>query len=223
MTFLELKPFFNNHIVWRSDLEFYWYEEMWDVLTENETLSATMKKNRQEPCLLAIALVDLYREFVQHAEDEYWSEGELAPELLQGCNYEEICAWLDIPLQTIYDLYSEEEVEYEGWNAEAIQEILLKERSTLSEVYFEHAASKYRYKILSAIKQKYDLSDLFSLMVNTFASNRYSQHRFLEDDDYIEEPIESGADFIRSAFNNQDDFLDDMDLIRGYEWVSMVY
>lgn len=223
MQFAELKPFFRDHTVWMLGHELYWYELMWESLISNKGLSDRLKEHKHESSLLAIALVDLYREFVQHAQDEYWSEGELDMATLKDCDYDSMCRAFNIPVQTIYDFYSEEDILIEEWDEEDIQDILSEERPSMAELYFTHGADRYRNRILSVIKQKYSLADLFSLMTNTFASDRYSRHRYLEDDDYQEVSIEGTASFIRSAESNQDDFLDDMDFIRGFEWLAMVY
>lgn len=223
MQFAELKPFFRDHTVWRLGHELYWYELMWEALVSNKALNDRMKEYKQESSLLAIALVDLYREFVQHAQDEYWSEGELNTINLKDCDYDLMCRALNIPVETIHDFYSEEDILIEGWDEEDIQDILSEERPSMAELYFTHGADRYRNRILSVIKQKYSLADLFSLMTNTFASDRYSRHRYLEDDDYQEVSIVDTASFIRSAESNQDDFLDDMDFIRGFGWLAMVY
>lgn len=150
-------------------------------------------------------------------------KGELNTINLKDCDYDLMCRALNIPVETIHDFYSEEDILIEGWDEEDIQDILSEERPSVAELYFTHGADRYRNRILSVIKQKYSLADLFSLMTNTFASDRYSRHRYLEDDDYQEVSMVDTASFIRSAESNQDDFLDDMDFIRGFEWLAMVY
>lgn len=171
MKFSELKPFFEDHTVWNSGLETYWYELMWETLKSNKALSVKINENRHEAYFIAIALVDLYREFSQHAQDEYWSQGELMVESLKNCDLDEIYTLLNIPKETIYDFYSEAEILIEGWDKEDIERVLAEERSSIQNLYFMHAADRYRNRILSIIRQKYDLVDLFSLMVNTYASN----------------------------------------------------
>ena len=223
MQFAGLKSFFRDHTVWRLGYELYWYELMWEALISNKALNDRMNEHKQESSLLAIALVDLYREFVQHAQDEYWSEGELNTINLKDCDYDLMCRAFNIPVETIHDFYSEEDILIEEWDEEDIQDVLSEERSSVAELYFTQAADKYRHRVLSALKQKYDLADLFSLMINTFASDRYSRHRYLEDEDYLEVSIEDTASFVNSTDSNQDDFLDDMDFIRGFEWLAMVY
>lgn len=224
MQFSELKPFFRDHVIWISGYELYWYELMWETLSSHKILNAKMKESKQESFLLAIALVDLYREFTQHAQDEHWYEAqELNITNLEGWDYNKICQLLNIPAPTIYDFYSQEELLIESWDEEDIQRVILEERMSIEELYFEYGAEKYRQRVLSVIKQKYDLADLFSLMTNTFASDRYSRHRYLEDEDYMEILIEDVEGFVSSTDNNQGDFLNDMDFIRGFEWLSMVF
>lgn len=224
MPFLDLKLFFRDHVVWLSGYELYWYELMWETISSHKIPNTEMEESKQESFLLAIALVDFYREFVQHAQDEYWYEAqELNIINLEGCDYGKICYLLNISPPTIHDFYSEEELLIERWDEENIQRVLLEERASIEELYFEYGAEKYRQRLLSVIKQKYDLVGLFSLMTNTFASDRYSRHRYLEGGDYIEVLIEDVESFVSSANSNQDDFLNDIDFIRGFEWLSMVF
>lgn len=222
MQFAELKPFFEDNTVWNSDLEIYWYELMWEVLKNDKKFGLETNKNRHDAYLMAIALVDLYREFTQYAQDEHWSEGELIIENIKNFDYEDICIILNIPKETIHDFYSDEEILIEGWNEDDIQRVLVEERSSFQNLYFMHAAERYRNRILFIIRQKYSLIDLFSLMVNTFASGRYGRPNYWDDED-MDDHIEDMRSFASSALRKQDDFLSNMDFIRGFEWLDDIF
>ena len=85
-----------------------------------------------------------------------------------------------------------------------------------------HAAERYRNRILFIIRQKYSLIDLFSLMVNTFASGRYGRPNYWDDED-MDDHIEDMRSFASSALRKQDDFLSNMDFIRGFEWLDDIF
>ena len=123
-----VKAFFRDYVIWISGYELYWYELMWETLSSHKILNAKMKESKQESFLLAIALVDLYREFAQHAQDEHWYEAqELNIANLEGWDYDKICQLLNIPAPMIHDFYSKEEILIEGWDEEDIQRVLFRE------------------------------------------------------------------------------------------------
>lgn len=72
-------------------------------------------------------------------------------------------------------------------------------------MYFSYAADRYRNRVLSILRQKYAMADLFSLMVN------------------IDDPIEGMSSFARNARRKQEDFLSNMDFIRGFKWLDAFF
>ncbi len=241
MQFSELAPFFDKHTIWNSDLEMYWYELMWETVCSHKVLNTYMQENQHEAYLLAMALVDFYREFTEYAEEESWSQSELRTEDLKGCNYEDICKVLQIPEETIYDFYMEDTILSEGWDKAEIERLLLECRSTVADLYFTEGQDVYRSRILSAFKRRYGLVSLFSLMVATYAKSYDDQnifdnsYKYDEDDEEYgyndnedeEEQeiivIEDSASFAKSALSQSEYFVEDMDLINAFEWLSMVY
>lgn len=223
MQFAELEPFFEDNTVWNSGYEIYWYELMWETLKSNQLIDTKMNENRQEAYFLAIALVDLYREFTQYSQEEYWSEGELVIDSLGAYDYKTACALLDIAEMTINDFCESEGMPIEILSDEEIQQILKEESPGLVKMYFSYAADRYRNRVLSILRQKYAMTDLFSLMVNTFASGRYGRPSYLGDEEDIDDPIEDMSSFARSARRKQENFLSNMDFIRGFEWLDAIF
>ena len=225
MQFAELKPFFEDNTIWNSGYEIYWYELIWETLKSNQLIDTKMNENRQEAYFLAIALVDLYREFTQYSQEEYWSEGELIIDSLEAYDYKNACALLGIAEMTINDFCEREGMPIEILCDEEIQQILKEESPGLVKMYFSYAADRYRNRVLFAIKQVYDFPDLFSFMVHTFGSTCYNISSF-EDGEEVEEVEEESVEdiesFKRTALSNQDIFLNDMSLMSGFEWLSMI-
>lgn len=234
MQFSELQPFFKDNEAWLTGYEKYWYELMWGILKEDKALSEKMDENPQEANLLAVALVDLYRTFIYHAREESWDQYWLNIDELENYDYEAVCQLLGMPALTIHDFYSEEEILQEGWDEADFQSVLEEELPGFSEHYFTDARGQYLRKILQVIKQKYGLSDLFSLMVNTFDADRYDyddydydrdeeDNEIDEDVEEIDESIKDVESFVSSAMRNQDHFLNDGYLMLGFSWLDRIY
>lgn len=220
---------FENHIHWSNSLPLYFYNLMWQTLEKEELLPNITEEDQLESFLYECVLIDFFKDFETYASDEYWSAEEFDDEDYPVKNYEAICQLLKLKPMMIEDLYSEEELAKEAFSDNDIQAILEEERPTFSDLFAEHIQPIYRQKVLSALRNSYAQDDLFALMANALAYNRYAESYWDNYDegqeDYSEELLEvTDLDsFIESSKQNEENLLNDMEFVQAHEWLTSIY
>lgn len=221
-----IQSLFNQHTVWSNPTPMFFYQLIWQKLDEEGLIDNTADQNPLISYLYGCVLIDLYRQFNAYIADEYWSLDEFNDCNDQPYDYEKLCELLNIQPLTIEDFYTEEEIIEEALTNADIQEILEEERPTFSDFFAEYVQTQYRQKAFAALKKHYNLSDIFALMANTFAHDRYESDYWMEDEEEAYESCVEVIDiesFVESTERNKEHILNDMEFIPAYEWLSTIY
>ncbi len=251
MEFSRIEPYFKSYGVWSNDRDIEWYEVMWEVLLKAGAVKSHREEEVLESYLYATALVDFYRSFTQDVAGEYWHEDFLSSEKIPNYHYEKmrkIAGAMPITLQDLFDEYGEQIFEYSQAELAGIFAEFAPEFSSL---YYDYAAKKYKRSVLALLKQKFSESEMFILMTYSYYGTYSDMNGYFDDEDDYEEdewvddendlrecqgvmpkiqemlilpPVLTKTErFIEDANSASEYFYDDMDLIRGVEWLSVHY
>lgn len=230
MKFSEVQPFFKKYVLWQNEYDLFWYEVMWNELVNHDLVKSEGKEDRLKSYLFASSLVHFYRSFAEHCADEYWSEDQLSCDEMRDLSKQDFRDFLRVPTMTIRELVEKEGEWVLDESVEHLNDLLSESELQYSDIFYEYAYDHYYHVALKALKNKYRKSDMFALLSNTLLSERYTYMNSFNDSDDEEEveqeiktDIKDVTSFIEAAQHNEDYFTSDMDLIRGYEWLSAVY
>lgn len=228
MKFSEVQPFFKKYVLWQNEYDLFWYEVMWNELANHELVKSERKEDQLKSYLFASSLVHFYRSFAEYCADEYWSEDQLSCDEMLNLSKQDFRDFLRVPTMTIRELVEKEGEWVLDESVEHLNDLLLESELQYSDIFYEYAYDDYYHVVLQTLKKKYKRSDMFALLSNTLLSDRYTYADRLNDsDEEMEQKINTNiqdiTSFIETAQHNEDYFTSDMDLIRGYEWLSAVY
>lgn len=123
-----------------------------------------------------------------------------------GYQYTDICKLLNIEPITIHDLYTEEEIKQNKWEASDIEEILKDEQPSFAELYIEYIRQPYRAKTFNTLKKLLTASELYCIIMNAISydhfNKQYAQWEEATHEDYD----------VYEYF--------DMEFIQSYEWLD---
>lgn len=214
----------NNY---RETFPHFFYEISWGILKkEGLVQESTPLKNYFYGCVL----IDLYRKFEKITNGEEWSiHDELEYPKDPNYQYENICELLNIEPNTIYDFYTQDEIDKNEWQQADIEEILRDEQPSFAEIYIEHIRQPYQTQVFSVLKKHLAVSDLYCIIMNAVSYDHFNkQYEQWEEDtneDYEFEffDMDTLDDFNNSLERNRMHILNDMQFIRSYEWLDAIY
>lgn len=207
VSFEEVKPIFEHYKYWCKDDEYYWYENMWQILDRRDLTSYENEEQHREIILMAVALVIMFTDHIALKYDECD---------LHDCFYSNVVSGMisEYDLESTYHKYAEEndeesDKEYDNESDDENDDV--HEDHEYMVVYLADIMRRRVYKVL---RKELGATTLFLSME---AVDRGMKQEVLikeEDEEYYDEEDfepESAKEFWDVFKKNEEDIADEID------------